>query len=117
MVGKTQDRTALEDERFRKLKAMRCAACFAPNNQFLPTNMGVVEIHHQLSGSTRLGHMYTVPLCTWHHRGEPSNGLSATTMSAVHGPSLARSSRLFRQHFGTDAQMLARVNARLEGET
>ena len=116
MVGATKGRTNAEDDHFRKLKEMRCIACQIniESSRFMPTVRTTPEIHHQLSGNKRLGHMFTVQLCTWHHRGEPSNGLSATTMSALHGPSLARQSRLFRQHYGSDEELLARVNSMLE---
>ena len=116
MVGASQTRTDAEDDRFAKLKQMRCIACTicVETSRFMPTVRTVPEIHHLLSGNKRIGHMATLPLCVHHHRGEPSNGLSKTTMAAIHGPSLALSSRLFHQHFGTDEELLARVNSLLE---
>ena len=116
MVGASQTRTDAEDDRFAKLKQMRCIACTicVETSHFMPTARSVPDIHHLLSGNRRRGHMYTVPLCRWHHVGDPSNGLSATTMSAIHGPALARQSRLFHQHFGTDTELLARTNSLLE---
>ena len=53
--------------------------------------------------------MYTIPLCTWHHRGEP-NGLGVKWMEVNVGPSLARQSKRFRELYGTDDELLEKTN-------
>lgn len=41
-----------------------------------------VEIHHIKSGNKRMGHLYTIPLCSAHHRGK--RGFKMTIEPAVH---------------------------------
>lgn len=74
------------------------------------------EIHHLLSGNRRRGHMFTVGLCSYHHRGfEGKATLSARGLEIV-GPSLADGSKPFHAaFFGTDDAMLEYQN-RLLGE-
>jgi hypothetical protein len=97
------------EHRFRRLKEMGCAACFREGIQDVPA-----EIHHLNggghAGQKRRGDEFTVPLCIWHHRGV----LSQNVMWAQPpGPSLARHSREFRQRYGRDDALLARVNRRI----
>jgi hypothetical protein len=77
-----------------------------------------VEAHHIVDGGYRKhsgGHQSTIPLCVWHHRGDPPPEHSAKAMLAMHGPSLARSKRHFVQMFGTERELLASVNTILRG--
>jgi hypothetical protein len=72
------------------------------------------EIHHLnlggRAGQKRRGDEFTIPLCTWHHRGEPFNHFTVTRMREAFGPSLARTSKAFREAFGTDDELLAKTN-------
>src|SRR5579859_7166575 len=74
---------------------------------------GITEVHHLNAGGhagqKRLGDDYTIPLGSWHHRGEPPSGYSAMTATARWGPSLARSSKEFRRVFGNDRLLLGLV--------
>lgn len=57
--------TAEEQRRIHAMMALGCVACAClgvPNLQF-------TECHHICEGNKRLGHLYTIPLCTGHHRG------------------------------------------------
>lgn len=100
------------EHRFRRLKEMGCMACF---EQGLPGVPG--EIHHLnlggKAGQKRRGDEFTVPLCAWHHRGEPLRFETKTTMAMHYGPSLACSSKRFREEFGSDDELLAKVNERI----
>ena len=66
------------------------------------------EVHHLTvggkHGAPRLGHAFTVGLCSWHHRGV--GPLPARVMEAEIGPSYARNPRAFRQQFGDDSALL-----------
>lgn len=103
--------TKAEAERMERLKRMwRCIAC---------ERNGYVEIHHLLSGNKRRGHMFTIPLCRWCHRGQ-STPFSTETVKGLEanvGPSLARTSKKFHERYGTDDELLERTNQLLkEGE-
>lgn len=69
------------------------------------------EIHHLLSGNRRRGHMFTVALCEWHHRGVPFHETSAAECQDRYGPSLANGSKPFHAaFFGSDDAMLEYQN-------
>jgi hypothetical protein len=111
MKHSTGNRTKAEQARFDKLKEMgQCVACYQRGIH----GWGYVEIHHLLSGNKRIGHLATVGLCGFHHRGVSE--LPRAEAIAVFGPSLAHGSKPFRAEFGTDAELLAIQNALL-GET
>lgn len=105
MKSKAKPATKAERAHLAAVKALPCVAC---GLDWLPCS--VVEVHHLLSGNRRRGHMFIAPLCAWHHRGEPLDGMSAKEMEGALGPSLARSSKRFRAMFGSDDELLARVN-------
>jgi hypothetical protein len=97
------------EHRFRRLKEMGCIASWLDGRMNVPA-----EIHHLnlggKAGQARRGDEYTIPLSTWHHRGEPLPGYTATKMREEFGPSLARQSRAFRAKYGSDEKLLAKVN-------
>jgi hypothetical protein len=76
----------------------------------------VVEIHHQNlgahAGQKRLGDEFTIPLCTWHHRGIPRL-MNSKDARKILGPSLARESKAFRRRFGSDRKLLRITNSQL----
>jgi hypothetical protein len=104
--------TAAQQRRFVLIKEIGCIACRV---------LGIVEqgceIHHQTlggkAGQRRLGHDYTIGLCTWHHRAGRPPGVTFAEMLATFGPPLTRA-RLFREKFGTDAELLDAQNELLE---
>ncbi len=100
--------TKAEEARFRKLKDMGCIAC---RLDALTADGTEPQIHHFLSGGRRIGHMATVPLCYWHHNGLPYDGIPSAWLLANVGPSFHKHTREFRARYGTDAELLATVNA------
>lgn len=64
------------------------------------------DIHHLTSGGRRQGHMSTIGLSPWHHRGLKTNGLSNQQMSGIYGPSFVHGRRGFEEFFGTDWGLL-----------
>ena len=87
--------TKAESKRMADLQRVGCIAC---------RQLGwfeVPEVHHLLSGNRRRGHLFTIPLCPYHHRG----------VGAIAGePSLANGSKPFRARYGTDDVLLAMTN-------
>jgi hypothetical protein len=101
--------TKAEQARFDAMKEQGiCIACLLRGTQ--PQYAQHIEIHHLLSGNRRIGHMATVSLCTYHHRGIPPFGWGDAEALDYLGPSLAKGSKPFRAAFGTDAEMLAIQN-------
>jgi hypothetical protein len=100
------------EHRFRRLKEIGCWPC---NVIGFPEMYP--EIHHLnedgKAGQERRGDEFTVPLCPWHHRGVCMQGYVETQMLLMLGPSLKLHSRLFRERFGTDDVILAKVDAEI----
>lgn len=107
MKHSTGKPTKAEAARMDAIKELgRCVACRNHAWQY-------VEVHHLLSGGRRRGHMYTVGLCPWHHRGVLNEGESQKVIADSIGPSLAHGSKPFRAWFGTDDQLLDDMNEAL----
>lgn len=100
--------TKAEKLRMDRVSRIRCVACWGGVGV-----CGKTEVHHLLSGGKRRGHMYSVPLGIWHHRGIPLSGSNTSQMTWLYGPSLRLQSKAFRKQYGTDDELLARVNALL----
>ncbi len=94
------------------VKALPCVACEIefPDGRSV---CGLTEVHHLLSGNKRRGHMFVLPLGAWHHRGVCGDPNRLSDMRCWYGPSLAEGSKPFRARYGTDDELLARVNALL----
>lgn len=97
------------EHRFRRLKEMGCIACWKEGLPNVPP-----EIHHLnlggRAGQKRRGDEFTIPLCRWHHRGRTMGNRNAQLMRLLYGPSLAHDSRKFREQYGQDDALLAKVN-------
>jgi hypothetical protein len=110
VVGRTKPLTPADRERFGQIKSMRCIACQVMRHFGC---CGPTEAHHLLSGNKRIGHHATVPLGAYHHRAEPLPGFTVREMEASFGPSLKLSSKLFRERFGDDQELLRLTNEKL----
>lgn len=74
------------------------------------------EAHHVVDKGYREhsgGDMATLPLCGWHHRGEPAYPLRPSEMLFLHGPSLMLHKRRFVTTYGTERNLLEEVDNRL----
>lgn len=101
--------TKAEQARFDAMKEQGvCIACMLRGAQ--PDYQQHIEIHHLLSGNRRIGHLATVSLCVYHHRGIPPFGWGDAEAREHLGPSLAKGSRPFRAEFGTDLELLSIQN-------
>lgn len=113
MKSKAKRPTVAEAARMARLKEMPCVAC--EQEKFICRITNMIEVHHLLSGNKRRGHLFTIPLCLWHHRGESLDlPWTASKMRESFGPSLARASKQFHATFGTDDELLERTNKLLE---
>lgn len=109
-----KSKTKEEIARFDAIKHGPCLACLQRGIDL--SGQGLVEVHHLLSGGRRIGHMATIGLCVWSHRGQIFWGQSHAEMREQYGPSLMDGSKLFRDAFGTDAELLNMQN-QLLGES
>jgi hypothetical protein len=98
-------------DRYERLRAIGCLCCIqnAAGEQYLAP-LFPVEIHHLNGGGhhgqKRRGDLFTIPLCSWHHRGEGP----AKEYTEHFGPSWAKGSKPFRAEYGTDDELLAAAN-------
>lgn len=108
--------------RTMEVKRLPCAACIqaieiSPGHRTKPTGLPIEEQHLSLgghAGQRRRGNDFTIPLCVWHHRGDPADGRTASYMTVEHGPSYARLPTLFRTCYGKDDALLAWTNTKLD---
>lgn len=98
--------------RYDRLQRIGCVAC-RKNGRY-----SQVDVHHLVDKGTRKhsgGNKATLPLCPWHHRGVPVDGYLCGSMCLLYGPSLALQKREFKRRFGTERELLAEVDALIEG--
>lgn len=95
-----------ERQRMDRIHRMGCIAC----------GRRPVDAHHLVDKGYRKhsgGHGATIPLCAWCHRGEPIIGVSVKYMTLCIGPSLAVNKRAFVAKYGTERELIAKVDAML----
>lgn len=87
--------TKAERARLDAIKEQGCVIA-----RFLDVGWLPAEIHHLTvggrHGAPRLGHMHTVGLNSWSHRGVPIEGWTSDQCRERLGPSYAREPRAFR---------------------
>jgi hypothetical protein len=104
--------TKAQSRRIDTIKRAGCMACRINDRRLWPRCDGEgSDAHHLLSGGRRRGHAYTIALCPWHHRGNRPEDCR-TDADALHryGPSLAKGTRMFRETYGTDDELLTAQN-------
>ena len=102
-------------KRSELIRALPCIACkmyghAQPN--------GTEEHHLNLGGKAgqkRRGEDFSIPLCKWHHRGLAQANKTTLQMRHQFGPSLAKQSKMFRETYGSDDDLLAKTNGALLG--
>jgi hypothetical protein len=100
-----------DQRRFEKLRELGCIAC---RIALALSPCGHTEIHHLVDKGNRKasgGHVATIPLGRWHHQGIPFIDRTVGYMRANFGPSMRLQSKDFRAAYGTQRELLARVNA------
>lgn len=110
--------TTAEAARLVAVKQLGCIACVANRNLGMPTaGFGPCEAHHLLSGGRRRGHLFTIGLCPWHHRGvRPFENMTTQQTIDHFGPSVATGSKRFREVYGSDDELLSFQAALLTAE-
>lgn len=96
MKHSTGKATKSEVERIKRL--ILEVGCICCRLRFGSYN-GHVEIHHIVRGNKRLGHDYTLPLCTAHHRA-PGEGAMT---------SIANGRKAFERVHGTELDLWLKV--------
>lgn len=95
-----------------RVKRAGCICCIElgfPHDEDGP----MVDAHHLLSGGIRIGHLATVGLCAWHHRGRLIiNGNHAHHRDTL-GPALSEGSQPFHDRFGEDDELMRKQRALL----
>jgi hypothetical protein len=102
----------------KRYDALRELGCIAGIIAGVPCYGAKVDIHHLVDrGYRRLsgGNQATIPLCRWHHVGEPPIDYTVGYMHAVSGPSMYWHSKEFTATYGSQRTLLARVNEMLSG--
>src|SRR5271168_672128 len=100
-----------KDARFDALRRLGCIACSI--NGF---SAGNPEIHHLVDKGYRKhsgGDQATIPLCQYHHRGIPWIDFPVSYMRERFGPSMALEAKAFAVEFGSQRELLAKVNEML----
>lgn len=98
--------TIAEKQWMGKIAAMGCIACKMRLGTHEPTT-----VHHITDSGRRLGHMFTIPLCPFHHQGYIKPGMTGKRMEQTFGPSLAKSKAEFVRVFGTELELLEKVKS------
>jgi hypothetical protein len=106
--------TKADEARDAALRRLGCICCIIHG---LPTG-GPVDKHHLVDKGYREhsgGEQATIPLCRWHHRGEPVRmDLTVRFCTQMFGPSLAVNKRAFIRRWGTERELLEMVDQRLK---
>lgn len=113
----TGNPTLAEAAWLRMVKEAGCVCCAARGYDREPGGP-LAEAHHLLSGGIRRGHMHTVGLCAWHHRGRLIvSGWTHASHRRLLGPSLAEGSVPFHEAFGDDDALMAATHALIARQT
>ena len=100
-------------KRYAALRELGCIACLLNGT---PQLAGNVEINHLVDKGYRKhsgGNQATIPLCVWHHRGEPPMDFTVRYMREIAGPSMFHEGKAFTERYGTQRQLLGKVNEML----
>ena len=104
-------------ERYRRQHEYGCVCCRIIGFPILSVPL---EMHHIVDRGYRShsgGNVATLPLCRWHHQGvPPSVHMTKKIARAILGPALADGKRPFIQRWGTERELLERVNKDVYGE-
>jgi len=105
-IGQPTDRQQDEQDRIR---AIGCIACLLRRVDGVNASLHTLaEIHHITRNGMQMGQDAVLPLCGFHHRGQPFTDTLATAEACRRelGPSLAEGSKAFFAYFGTDQSLL-----------
>lgn len=88
------------------VKRSGCVCCIELGYEHDPDGP-MVDAHHLLSGGIRIGHLATIGLCMWHHRGRLIVSVWNHAMHRLNlGPALSEGSDPFHKRFGEDDELM-----------
>lgn len=96
--------------RYRRIMEVGCIACH------IDGRYSIGDVHHLVDKGTRAlsgGNKSTIILCLWHHRGVVPFGHTVDSATVAFGPSLFHTSKLFKQTYGTERELLAKVDGQI----
>jgi hypothetical protein len=108
-IGKA---TKAESLRIERMKPIGCVACA----HIGLLNLEHLELHHLLEGGRRLGHLYTIFLCSGHHRADWSD-TQLIQLPADYRVSISDGRKRFIQIFGTERSLWERVQVTINDPT
>jgi hypothetical protein len=96
--------TKAESERVVRMKALGC--CCTPCDE-------PPEVHHIIEGNRRLGHLWTLPICAGHHKGDWTDRQRAhyAERGLLLPPHVHGGSKTFARHYGSEKELYMRVQA------
>lgn len=99
--GRSTTTPTLEERRwFDAITSCGCIFCVHLGYEHDPDGYRVQQ-HHHLSGGIRMGHLFSVGACVWHHQGRILiHGWTLAMHRVKLGPSLAEGSGPFEAYFG-----------------
>lgn len=95
-MKKASPATPDQKRRFEAMKLLGCYCCIVDGVE----HKVHPDIHHFTRNNKRIGHWATAPLCEYHH-------------DLPHGFSWHFHRRAFREKYGSDTEVVARVNLML----
>ena len=110
MVGKTKKPTDEQRAHMDRLASLPCMCCVKEGI----TQPSRTEVHHVISHGYRKhsgGHDSVLNLCRWHHRGLCLDDNTTSEMVYKYGPSLALHKKTFIATYGSERELLARLEA------
>jgi hypothetical protein len=99
-----------DQRRYDALHRYGCVACR------IDGRFSQGDIHHLVDKGTRKlsgGNKSTILLCLWHHRGRPPEGYQIEKATESFGPSLKHQSKAFRERYGSQRELLDKVNSEM----
>lgn len=95
-MGPSKTPNKAEREWMTKAARVGCLACRQEGHYSQAT------LHHITSGFRRMGHLFTIPLCHWHHQ------IGDDERPSVHG-----AKKRFEAKYGTQLELLAELKKEL----
>lgn len=95
-MGPSRTPTKPGREWMARIADMGCIACKQDGHQ------SPASVHHIVQGNRRLGHLFTLPLCEMHHKGDGRQV-----------PSVHFTKRSFVARYGSELELLAGLQVEL----
>jgi len=95
-MGPSKTPTKAEREWMSRIAELGCVACKQDGHQ------SPASVHHIVQGNRRLGHLFTLPLCEIHHKGD------GRVVPSVHF-----TKRTFAARYGSELELLAGLQVQL----